>query len=211
MDLGNYRKQYQLDSLRRSNLNQDPMIQFDLWFKAVIEASVPDPNAMVLATVNANGAPSQRIVLLKHYDDSSFTFYTNTQSQKAADITVNPMVSLHFPWHFMERQVEVLGLAEPLSRKEVETYFLSRPRDSQVGAWASHQSQPIASRAALVEQFERKKREFEEQDIPLPDFWGGYRVIPTVIEFWQGGEHRLHDRFEFTQNDGQWQIQRLSP
>jgi pyridoxamine 5'-phosphate oxidase len=166
---------------------------------------------MTLATVDASGQPSQRIVLLKHLDEQGFVFYTNYGSTKARDISLNNKVSLHFPWHSMERQVKIMGTALKVPLAETVKYFLSRPRDSQIAAWASHQSSPLSSRSLLLGQFEALKQKFRHGEVPLPDFWGGYRIIPSVFEFWQGGGSRLHDRFQYTKNDDQWTIERLAP
>jgi pyridoxamine 5'-phosphate oxidase len=167
---------------------------------------------MTIATVDTTGQPSQRIVLLKHLDEKGFVFYTNLNSRKAQELKQNPKISLHFPWYLMERQVKVCGIAEQLSATEVMKYFVSRPRDSQLGAWASQQSRPISSRALLLQQFESMKKKFAQGEIPVPDFWGGFRVKPHQIEFWQGGAARLHDRFQYNlQADGSWNIQRLEP
>jgi pyridoxamine 5'-phosphate oxidase len=180
--------------------------------KQTIAAQIPDPSAMTIATVDAAGQPSQRIVLLKQVDERGFVFYTNLRSRKAQDLKQNPKISLHFPWHFLERQVKVCGIAEQLSSAEALKYFLTRPRESQLGAWTSQQSRPISSRALLMQQFETMKNKFAKGQIPLPDFWGGFRVKPHQIEFWQGGEHRLHDRFQYNlQQDNSWAIERLEP
>jgi pyridoxamine 5'-phosphate oxidase len=212
LHLENLRREYTQGGLERENLRDNPMEQFQLWLEQVIEARIPDPNAMTIATVDASGQPSQRIVLLKHVDDGGFVFYTNLRSRKAQELKQNPKISLHFPWYFLERQVKVCGVVEQLSTAEVLKYFITRPRDSQLGAWASHQSQRISSRALLLQQFEAMKNKFGKGEIPLPDFWGGYRVNPHQIEFWQGGAHRLHDRFQYDrQADGSWTIERLEP
>ncbi|MBF7074724.1 pyridoxamine 5'-phosphate oxidase [Glaciecola sp. MH2013] len=206
------RKEYKLGRLSASTLKENPIALFRQWFDEALEAELPEPNAMTVATVDSEGRPSQRIVLLKDLSDEGFVFYTNLGSRKAQDLAKNPKVSLHFPWYIMERQVRVNGIAEALSRKEVAKYFFSRPNDSQIGAWASKQSQPISTRELLVSQFMQMKEKFSEGKVPLPDFWGGFRVKPDEIEFWQGGEHRLHDRFEYTKAaDGSWQTQRLMP
>jgi pyridoxamine 5'-phosphate oxidase len=185
---------------------------FEQWLQDAINAELPDPNAMTIATVDETGQPSQRIVLLKDVTEEGFVFYTNLGSRKAKELAQNSKISLHFPWYFLERQVRVCGVAEPLSRTAVAKYFLSRPKSSQLGAWASQQSRPISTRELLVTQFMQMKEKFAKGDIPLPDFWGGYLVRPQQIEFWQGGEHRLHDRFEYNKNDnGDWSTQRLMP
>ncbi|MFC6439321.1 pyridoxamine 5'-phosphate oxidase [Bowmanella sp. JS7-9] len=210
-DLASIRREYSQDKLSRDKLADDPFLQFDAWLKQAIDAGLPDPTAMTVATVDTQGQPSQRIVLLKDVSAGGFVFYTNTGSRKAQELAHNPKVSLHFPWHFLERQVSVRGSVEKLSVAEVAKYFLSRPRESQLAAWASQQSHPISSRQLLLEKFAQIKRKFNQGDVPLPDFWGGYRVIPSHIEFWQGGEHRLHDRFVYSRQGQDWQIERLMP
>ncbi|RYY02428.1 MAG: pyridoxamine 5'-phosphate oxidase [Gammaproteobacteria bacterium] len=212
LDLENLRRDYTKGGLEREQLNENPIEQFKLWMQQTIDAKIPDPNAMTIATVDASGQPSQRIVLLKHLDEKGFVFYTNLQSRKAQELKQNPKISLHFPWYFLERQVKVCGVVESLSAAEVLKYFVTRPRDSQLGAWASHQSRPISSRALLIQQFESMKNKFSKGEIPLPDFWGGFRVKPHQIEFWQGRENRLHDRFEYQlQQNNSWSIERLEP
>ena len=212
VNLENLRREYLKGGLHRDQLADDPIEQFERWMTQIIATNIPDPNAMTVATVDADGQPSQRIVLLKGLDQRGFVFYTNLRSRKAQELKQNPRISLHFPWHCLERQVKVCGLAEPLSTAESFKYFVSRPRDSQLAAWASQQSRPISSRALLLQQFEAMKNKFGKGEIPLPDFWGGYRVKPQQIEFWQGGAHRLHDRFQYTrQADNCWTIERLEP
>jgi pyridoxamine 5'-phosphate oxidase len=212
LELQSLRTEYTKGGLDRDNLHENPIEQFKHWMQQTIDAKLPDPNAMTIATVDATGQPSQRIVLLKSLDDKGFVFYTNLRSRKAQDLKQNPKVSLHFPWYFLERQVKVCGIAEQLSNAEVLKYFVTRPRDSQLGSWASQQSRPISSRALLMQQFEAMKNKFAKGEIPVPDFWGGFRVRPHQIEFWQGGEARLHDRFEYNlQSDNSWTIERLEP
>jgi len=212
LKLEDYRREYTQGGLARADLADDPLEQFGRWMDQTIKAGIPDPNAMTIATVDGTGQPSQRIVLLKNLDAKGFVFYTNLKSRKAQELQQNPKISLHFPWHMLERQVKVCGQVEPLTTAEVFKYFVSRPRESQLGAWASQQSRPIASRALLLQQFETMKNKFTKGEIPLPDFWGGYRVKPHQIEFWQGGAHRLHDRFQYNlQADGGWAMARLEP
>lgn len=212
LKLEDFRREYTQGGLDLADLATSPFEQFSRWMEQTIKVGMPDPNAMTIATVDASGQPSQRIVLLKHMDEKGFVFYTNLNSRKAQDLKQNPKISLHFPWHFLERQVKVCGVVEPLSKTEVLKYFVTRPRDSQLGAWASQQSKPISSRALLMQQFESMKNKFAKGEIPVPDFWGGFRVKPHLIEFWQGGAARLHDRMQYTlQADGSWQIQRLEP
>lgn len=219
IELEEIRREYLMGGLQRENLLDDPIAQFELWMQQAIASKIPDPTAMTLATVNAEGQPSQRIVLLKHVDEAGFVFFTNYESTKAADIEQNAKVSLHFPWHPMERQVKVMGEATKIPVSESLKYFLSRPRDSQLAAWASKQSHKISSRDFLLNQFDAIKRKFEGGEVPLPDFWGGFRITPTVMEFWQGGGKRLHDRFEYRRGysfdesgtPGPWHIERLAP
>ncbi len=212
MAISDMRRQYSAGSLSDSDLTPTPLPLFKQWLDDAINANIPDPTAMTVATVNADGQPSQRIVLLKDVSTSGFTFFTNLGSRKASEINHNPNVSLHFPWFFMERQVRVSGVAHKLSVKENAAYFFSRPKDSQLAAYASRQSQPLSSKQLLLTQFQQLKEKFADKSLPVPDFWGGFRVEPTQIEFWQGGEDRLHDRFEYTRtDDNNWQVQRLMP
>lgn len=212
LQLEDFRREYTQGGLERDDLDADPLVQFGRWMEQTIKSGIPDPNAMTVATVDETGQPSQRIVLLKHADEKGFVFYTNLNSRKAKELKHNPRISLHFPWYLLERQVKVCGVAEQLSTAEVVKYFVSRPRESQLGAWASQQSRPIPSRALLMQQFEAMKNKFAKGEIPLPDFWGGFRVKPHQMEFWQGGAHRLHDRFQYNrQTDGRWTIDRLEP
>lgn len=212
MKLDDIRREYTQQGLERDQLNDNPFTQFDLWLQQAIDAKLSaDPTAMSLATVDETGQPSQRIVLLKQFDEKGFVFYTNLESRKAKDIAQNHKVSLHFPWTPLERQVIVYGEAEKLSVSEATRYFLSRPRNSQIAAWTSHQSQKIGSRKLLEQAFEQMKHKFKEGDIPLPSFWGGYRVTPIKIEFWQGRGARLHDRFMYTREGNGWSLDRLQP
>ena len=211
MSLEDSRREYDFGQLTRESLLDDPFAQFGLWMNQAIESQMKDPTAMSIATVDDQGQPSQRMVLLKHLDSRGFVFYTNLESRKATQIKSNNKVCLHFPWLQLDRQVIVGGAAEPLPRDEVLNYFLSRPVESQLGAWASKQSSVVDSRQTLENEFNKLKEQFSNGDIPLPDFWGGYRIVPTEIEFWQGGEKRLHDRFRYQLNGDSWDISRLSP
>ncbi|MBL6746107.1 MAG: pyridoxamine 5'-phosphate oxidase [Pseudomonadales bacterium] len=211
MDLEALRREYLKDGLERENLADNPFDQFEKWMAQFLELGLADPTAMTVATVAPDGQPSQRIVLLKHVDQSGFVFYTNYSSRKANEIDANPKISLHFPWHAVERQVKVCGVAEKVSPAESLRYFTSRPKGSQLAAAASPQSKVISSRTLLLNEFERLKQKFREGEIPLPDFWGGYRVVPSEIEFWQGGQNRLHDRFRYTRSEDAWEIDRLAP
>jgi len=212
MDIDTIRRDYLQGGLNRENLLDNPVEQFKVWLQQAIDFGLNDPTAMTVATVSAEGEPSQRIVLLKEVDDRGFVFYTNLESRKAQDLAQNPNISLHFPWHSMERQVKVSGRVERVSAAESLKYFLSRPKESQLAAWASAQSRPVSSRQLLMQQFQSMKQKFSEGDVPLPDFWGGYRVSVRQIEFWQGGANRLHDRFVYTRESAQsWGVERLAP
>lgn len=212
MDLDHLRREYHKDGLPLDDLDENPFKQFELWMQHAIGFGLSDPTAMTVATVGSDGQPAQRIVLLKMFSEEGFTFFTNYGSRKAADIEFNPKVSLHFPWHEMDRQVHMRGVASKISKAETLKYFVSRPFESQVSAWASRQSERINSRQFLLMQFDAMKKKFSGGEVPLPDFWGGIRVVPERFEFWQGSVSRLHDRFEYRQNaEGGWDIARLSP
>ncbi|MCS5595198.1 MAG: pyridoxamine 5'-phosphate oxidase [Porticoccaceae bacterium] len=211
MGIKDNRREYDYGTLSRDNLRTNPFEQFSLWMDQALEAGIVDPTAMSVATVDPQGRPWQRMVLLKGFDERGFVFYTNLGSRKAADITSNPQVSLQFPWLQLDRQVIVGGRAEPLSDNEITDYFQSRPISSQLAAWASEQSSPIPSREMLEAQFNAVQQRFESGEVPLPKFWGGYRIVPREFEFWQGGENRLHDRFSFQRDGDSWTISRLSP
>jgi pyridoxamine 5'-phosphate oxidase len=211
-DLANMRAQYTRGELRREDLKSDPIEQFALWFDQACRAGILEPNAMSVATVSAAGQPSLRTVLLKHCDASGFVFFTNLQSRKAREIAANPRVSLLFAWLALERQVIITGTAERVSAAEAQKYFATRPRGSQLAAWISNQSSVIASREILAAEWEQMTQKFAGVEVPLPPFWGGYRVAPQQIEFWQGRDNRLHDRFRYTrQPSGEWKIDQLAP
>lgn len=211
MDLADFRKEYSSRGLRREDLDADPVAQFSAWFTQATELGVHEPNAMTLATVDPTGMPCQRTVLLKYFDGDGFVFFTNYDSRKAAQMADNPKVCLLFPWITLERQVIIQGEVEKISTGESLRYFSSRPRESQIGAWVSNQSEVITSRKFLMQKLAEMKEKFSHGEIPLPSFWGGYRVKPQAIEFWQGGPARLHDRFLYQRTDSGWQIDRLSP
>ena len=212
MDIDQMRREYLHGGLTRENLKENPFEQFDLWLSQAVNSKAVDPTAMTVATVSPDGQPSQRIVLLKGCDERGFVFYTNYGSRKAQDLAANNRISLHFAWLELDRQVKISGIAEKVSTSETLKYFLSRPKESQLAAWASEQSHPISSRGLLEQQFARMKEKFHKGDVPLPSFWGGFRVKPHRIEFWQGGAMRLHDRFQFSlQEDNSWLIERLAP
>jgi pyridoxamine 5'-phosphate oxidase len=198
--------------LDREDLNADPVVQFEDWFRYACETVPMDPNAVSISTVDAENRPSSRTVLLKYFDERGFVFFTNFESSKASDIETNPNVSLLFFWSDAARQVKIRGTAERVPTKETLKYFIARPRGSQIGAWVSAQSSVITSRSLLENKFQEMKKKFSNKEIPLPSFWGGYRVVPEQIEFWQGRRNRLHDRFQYTkQDDGSWAIERLAP
>lgn len=212
MDIGNLRKDFTDHApLLREDLADNPFEQFQQWLGEAMAAKIDEPNAFVLATVDAQGMPSQRTVLLKFFDEQGFVFYTNYKSTKAQDIAHNPQVSMSFPWYALQRQVKIQGRAEKISREQSLKYFLSRPTGSQLGAWTSPQSKIIDSRDFLMLQWQKMREKFKEGQIPLPDFWGGYCICAEKIEFWQGQPSRLHDRFEYRRRDNDWEIVRLAP
>ena len=212
LDTSKLRDKLMAVGLERSKLHSDPIKQFESWYADTCSTSIPEHSAMILATVDAEGQPWQRTVLLKEFDEKGFVFYTNYSSRKAAHIELNNKVSLLFPWHALGRQVKISGTVEKISTAESLKYFLSRPRGSQIGAWASPQSDVIKSRALLDGMFDEMKQKFAKGEIPLPSFWGGYRVKPKTIEFWQARDSRLHDRFIFSRNEtGDWSSERLAP
>lgn len=212
MDLQAIRRDFRRAALSREELQDHPIQQFESWMQQALSSELPDPTAMVLGTSARDGHVHQRVVLLKDLDERGFVFYTNYQSRKAHDIAANSKVSLHFPWFIIERQVIVSGVAEKVSVEESKAYFQSRPRDSQLAAWASPQSRVLSSRDVMMQQLDVLSKKYADSEIPLPDFWGGYRVRPCQIEFWQGGANRLHDRFVYSlQPGGDWKIERLAP
>lgn len=212
MNTDELRTQLMSAGLNARELNPNPYYQFQSWYQQTLATDLPEPNAMCLATVDEHGQPWQRMVLLKIYDEKGFVFFTNYNSRKAVQIAHNPNVSLLFPWQALGRQVKITGTAAKITAAESLKYFTTRPRGSQLGAWASPQSQVISNRAMLETLFDQMKGKFLEGEIPLPDFWGGYRVTPATFEFWQARENRLHDRFLYKQEkEGVWTPARLAP
>ena len=212
-DIENLRKEYSASTLDVGDVNEDPLLQFGNWFGEAMAAQLPEPNAMILATSTPDGMPSARTVLLKAADEQGFVFYTNYESRKGKVLERNPRAALVFLWLELQRQVRVEGLIEKVSREESEAYFISRPKGSQIGAWVSPQSQPIAGRDILEAKTIELERQYAGAEyLPLPPNWGGFRVRPTLLEFWQGRPERLHDRFRYTlEGDRTWTIDRLSP
>jgi pyridoxamine 5'-phosphate oxidase len=211
VDASSLRKEYTNAGLDKADLDPDPIVQFHEWFEKVIDADLHEPNAMILATATTDGKPSARTVLLKGYDERGFIFYTNYEGRKAVELETNPTCALLFYWGELERQVRIEGRASRLSGEESDAYFAGRPRGSRLGAWASEQSRPVEGRSILEERVRALEAEYEGREIPRPPFWGGYRVEPDTIEFWQGRESRLHDRFVYRREDGAWRIERLQP
>jgi len=206
------RKDYTLQGLSENEVNPNPFKQFTVWFNQALSAQLPEPNAMTVATATPDGKPSARIVLLKDFDQRGFVFYTNYLSHKGLELTNNPQAALVFWWAQLERQVRICGTVDQVSADESDKYFYSRPLNSRLGAWASEQSQAIASRDILEQRLQELQLKYQNQDVPRPPHWGGWRVIPREIEFWQGRPSRLHDRLRYTLLDsGSWQIERLSP
>lgn len=212
MDISALRGKYTTKNLDIKDLNNNPFLQFELWFNDAINEKILEPNAFCLATVGNDLMPSVRTVLLKVFDTNGFVFFTNYESKKANQISQNPKGAALFTWLELERQIKIEGNIEKISKTESLKYFLSRPKGSQIGAWVSQQSQVISSRALLEQKFDEIKRKFLKGEVPFPSFWGGYIIKPTKIEFWQGGEDRLHDRFLYElQENSSWKISRLAP
>tara|TARA_B110000093_G_scaffold182086_1_gene227758 strand:+ start:9193 stop:9834 length:642 start_codon:yes stop_codon:yes gene_type:complete len=210
--ISDLREDYTKHALRAADLVADPFTQFEQWFTQAEECELHEPNAMCLATVAANGQPSTRVVLLKGFSNQGLVFYTNYESRKAIELESNPRVSVNFLWLPLQRQVNITGRVERVSKVEALKYFVSRPFASRLGAWSSPQSQVIASRQILEANLDQMKRKFADGEVPLPDHWGGYRIVPETFEFWQGGGGRLHDRFMYRRDDAdQWAPARLAP
>lgn len=209
--LQNLRRHYIMHTLDKTNALPSPFEQFGTWFNEALHAEIPEPNAMTLATATPDARPSARILLLKGFDEQGFVFYTNYGSRKGAELEANPLGCLLFFWVELERQIRIEGTIQKVSREESNEYFQSRPHGSRLGAWSSNQSSVVPNREALEQQYENVVERFGENPVPLPDFWGGYRLTPTYFEFWQGRENRMHDRIAYTLHNNQWNIERLSP
>lgn len=209
--IADLRQDYRRQTFDEADAHADPIQQFQTWFDQAVAAQLPEPNAMTLATATLDGIPSARIVLLKAVDDRGFTFFTNYDSAKGQELAVNPRAALVFLWTDLERQVRITGAVAKISAVESDDYFNSRPPGSRLGAWASHQSQPIASRAVLETHLADLTAKYSDHPAPRPPQWGGYRVLPEAIEFWQGRSNRLHDRLLYRPHANHWRIQRLSP
>jgi pyridoxamine 5'-phosphate oxidase len=206
-----HRKEYTHAGLKESDADPNPIEQFRIWFDEVLAADLHEPNAMTLATAPPDGRPSARVVLLRGFDERGFVFYTNYGGRKSGELEANPFCALVFYWGELERQVRVEGRVERVPDEESDAYFAGRPRGSQLGAWVSEQSRPIRDRGALEERLRELEAEYEDREVPRPPFWGGYRVEPETIEFWQGRENRLHDRLVYRRVGGLWRRERLQP
>lgn len=211
MDFKHLRKNYSLKKLARSDLKKSPEEQFLIWLEEAFNAEVHEANAAALATASAKGIPSCRTVLLKYIDDRGFVFFTNYKSRKSREIEENPHAAMTFFWREFERQICIEGTVEKISDEESEEYFLGRPRQSRISAWVSKQGCPVKNRDELEQDFLKTEKKFEGTEVPRPEFWGGFRLIPSRIEFWQGRENRMHDRFSYTKEGIVWKIERLAP
>jgi len=210
--IADLRQDYTLEGLNETEVNSDPFVQFKEWFDQALSANILEPNAMTIATTTTQGIPSARMVLLKDFDNRGFVFYTNYNSQKAQELAENPQAALVFWWAELQRQVRICGRVERVDDRESDEYFYSRPFNSRLGAWASNQSEVIESREVLEKHLQELKAKYQNQNVPRPPHWGGIRVIPTEIEFWQGRSSRLHDRLVYKRKDDHsWKIERLSP
>lgn len=210
-NIADLRKEYTKNGLSENELAIEPLAQFQSWFDNALDSGLPEPNAMHLSTVSAEGRPSSRIVLLKELDDEGFVFYTNYHGKKGRDLAVNPFASLTFFWVDLERQVRIEGKVAKVSGQESDKYFAVRPRGSQIGAWVSHQSEIIPSRDVLEQKQKEYEQNFADQEVPRPPHWGGYRLVPDRVEFWQGRPSRLHDRLMYNLREGEWTVSRLAP
>ncbi len=209
--IADIRREYALHGLLESDLASDPFVQFERWFAQALETEVTEPTAMTLATATPDGIPSARIVLMKGFDPRGFDFYTNYESRKGRELTANNRAATVFLWAELQRQVRIEGSVERMSEEESDAYFRSRPVGSRIGAWASHQSSVVTGRKELMEQVAELEAKYGNGDIPRPPYWGGFRLVPSAIEFWQGRPSRMHDRLRYTRIGDDWKIERLSP
>ena len=205
------KKNNQRNELNEISINKNPFIQFTKWYESILNSNLNEPTAMMLSTADVNGNSSARVVLLKEFDDSGFVFYTNYESRKGKNLQENPKAALTFFWDEQRRQIRIEGAVEKISRETSKKYFSSRPRESQIGAWVSAQSYKVPNRDFLENKYVELEEKFGSEEIPLPDFWGGYKVTPNYFEFWQGRENRLHDRICYKKENDEWKIFRLAP
>lgn len=210
-NLAELRREYSLQELSEASVAADPFVQFANWFDEYLNSGPLEPNAFTLSTVAADGTPSSRVVLLKGFDPTGFVFFTNYESKKARDLNADPRAALHFFWPELERQIAIAGRAEKVSREESESYFASRPKASKLGAWASKQSERLSGRKELEDRMDEIRERFDDDEVPCPPFWGGFRIVPIRFEFWQGRPSRLHDRICYELEAGGWNILRLYP
>jgi pyridoxamine 5'-phosphate oxidase len=210
-NVNNGKKSNRNNELNETSVDKNPFIQFSEWYESILNFKINEPTAMMLSTADVNGNPSARIVLLKEIDNSGFIFYTNYGSRKGKDLKENPKAALTFFWDELRRQIRIEGRIEKIRRETSKEYFSSRPHESQIGAWVSAQSSVIPNREILENKFDELKEKFGNEEIPLPDFWGGYRLVPNYFEFWQGRENRLHDRICYEKENDEWKIFRIAP
>jgi pyridoxamine 5'-phosphate oxidase len=211
INVSNLRKNYSLYELSENDLPDNPFSLFEKWFNQAVESEVVEPNAMTLATCSRDGKPSARVILLKDFNPNGFVFYTNYESRKGMELISNPNAALVFLWKELERQVRIIGISEKTSKEESKNYFYSRPVESQIGAYISAQSSVLKSKEELLKEFDSAKKKYSDNQVPFPENWGGFRVVPTEIEFWQGQPNRLHDRIVYSKNENGWSIKRLYP
>ncbi len=210
-EINKLRLEYSKEILDEKMVNSNPIVQFDLWMKEALNADIPEPHAMNVSTVSKEGKPSSRIVLLRNFSENGFVFYTNYNSKKGNDISENNSAAINFFWPQLERQIRIEGKLQKVDSKISDEYFASRPHDSQLGAWASNQSEVLKNRQELEEKFAALEKKFAGINVPRPEHWGGYCLVPDSIEFWQGRPSRIHDRIKFTSVNNEWKIERLSP